>query len=72
MRTDSAKQLEEAQVVGNLGKQRTTIFQDRATSPRELEWKGKRRLRISVILNSIRNLVHVLKAKSKTERTYLV
>ena len=50
-----AKQLEEAQVVGDSRKQRTTTFQDRATSPRELEWKGKRRLRISIMLNSMRN-----------------
>ena len=44
-----AKQLEEAQVVGYLRKQRTTTFQERVTSPRELDWKGKGRLRISVI-----------------------
>ncbi|XP_074624304.1 uncharacterized protein LOC141882226 isoform X4 [Acropora palmata] len=35
-----AKQLEEAQVVGDSRKQSTTTFQDRATSPRKLEWKG--------------------------------
>ena len=50
-----AKQLEEAQVVGDSRKQSTTTFQDRATSPRKLEWKGKRRLRISIMLNSMRN-----------------
>ena len=48
------RQLEEAQFV-NLGKQRTTTFQNKATSPREMEWKGKRRLRISTILNFMRN-----------------
>ena len=44
------KQLEEVQAVGNLEKQRTTAFHDRATSPREskeFECKGRRRLRIS-------------------------
>ena len=50
-----AKQLEEAQVVGDSRKRPTTTFQDRATSPRKLKWKGKRRLRISIILNSLRN-----------------
>ena len=39
-----------------LGKQRTSTFQDKATSPRELKWKGKRRLRIIRILYSIRNV----------------
>jgi len=61
-----AKQLEEAQVVGYLRKQRTTTFQERVTSPRELEWKGKGRIRISVISKYIRSLVDVLKAKIKT------
>ena len=50
-----AKQLEEAQVVGDSRKQRTSTFQDKATSPRKLEWKGKRRLRINTMLNSMRN-----------------
>ena len=43
------KQQEEAVVVSNLGKKPTTIFQDRPSSPREskeLEWTGRRRLRI--------------------------
>lgn len=52
-----AKQLEEAQVVENLGKQCTRTVKDRVTSPiegKELEsWRGKRR--ISILLNSIRN-----------------
>ena len=43
------KELQESQVV-----ERTTTSQDKATSTRELKWKGKRRLRIIRILNSIR------------------
>ena len=49
------KGLEEIQDVEKLVKQRTTTLQDKATSPRELKWKGKRRLRIIIILNSIGN-----------------
>ena len=49
------KGLEESQDVEKLEKQRTTTLQDKATSPRELKWKGKRRLRIIIILNSIGN-----------------
>ena len=43
------KEVQESQVV-----ERTTTFQDKATSTRELKWKGKRRLRIIRILNSKR------------------
>ena len=50
------EELEESQVVEKLGKQRTTTFKDKATSPRELKWKGKRRLRIIRKLNSMRNV----------------
>ena len=54
-RDNLVKQLKEAQVVEKLGKPRTTTFQDLATSPRESEWKGGCRLRISIVWNSIRN-----------------
>ena len=47
------KQQGEVQFVDRLGKEPTTTFQDKATSPRELKWKGKRRLPISITLNSI-------------------
>ena len=50
-----AKKLEEAKVAGDSRKERTTTSQYRVTSPRELKCKGKRRLRISIILNSMGN-----------------
>jgi len=49
------KGLEESQDVEKSEKQHTITLQDKATSPRELKWKGKRRLRIIIILNSIGN-----------------